>query len=146
MRTRCPYCQHMMRIGTDDLGFHMPCEKCSEPFVAADARYSSMESKVDPQKLIESLAFKDHVFCFTGTFSDMERKDIIPLVEGRGGTVSSRMTMSVHYLVFGTGGSRGFKYETFGTKYVQALKYLKKGIGNIIAVIPEEAFLDVIEV
>lgn len=92
--------------------------------------------------LQEEIIFQNHVFCITGNFENYTRKQIYDMIIIRGGIPSDKMTLNVHYLIYGSIKSPDFKYDSFGNKYMTAHEYKKNGTGNIIGIFPEDLFLD----
>jgi hypothetical protein len=66
----------------------------------------SAESEADAEELGDNL--KGKVFAITGKF-DMERKEMIALIEKRGGSVKSSITKDVQYLLCADGDSESAK-------------------------------------
>lgn len=96
-------------------------------------------------KMPESVIFKDHIFCLTGNFATITRKEIKDRIESLGGVISGTMSQRVHYLVYGGQGSQDYLYGAFGTKYATAALLLEHGRGNIKAILPEDMLIKAME-
>jgi hypothetical protein len=75
---------------------------------------------------IESLTFKDKCFCFTGTMTELERKDAEKEVKARNGLTAIRLTQEVDYLVIGSKPSPSWKFGDYGNKINDAIALRNK--------------------
>jgi stress-induced morphogen len=89
---------------------------------------------------IESLTFKDKCFCFTGTMSELERKDAEKEVKARNGLTASKLNQEVDYLVIGSKPSPSWKFGEYGNKINEAITLRNKF--NRPLIIHEVDFVD----
>ncbi len=82
-----------------------------------------------PVDNIESIEIPLSSFCFTGNFLYGTRSACERAIEQRQGSVQSRVTMDLDYLVIGTLTSREWAHTSFGRKIEQAVEYKNKGAG-----------------
>jgi len=93
----------------------------------------------------EQIIFENRIFCFTGEFENYTRDELFNLVVKYGGLPAEKMTLDVHYLIYGSVPNPHFKYGAFGNKYKTAHEMLASKIGNIIGIFPEDIFLSSLE-
>jgi len=89
--------------------------------------------------------FKNRVFCFTGKSAHFTRKELFEKVLERGGRVSKYMNSKVNYLILGEEGSPCFRLSAIGNKIEEAEQMLREEQGNIIAIYPEQIFIEALE-
>jgi NAD-dependent DNA ligase len=83
-----------------------------------------------------ALVYPDQCFVLTGKFAHGTRRACERLVQERGGTCKSGVTMHTNYLVIGTFGSRDWVHTSHGRKIETALQYRAKG--SSVAIIAEQ--------
>jgi NAD-dependent DNA ligase len=69
------------------------------------------------------IIFKGKSFCFTGQFAYGKRKECEMAIINKGGTVQSKVTMSLDYLVIGNLASEFWIETTYGRKIQMACEY-----------------------
>lgn len=99
---------------------------------------SGLSTKLPIDK-IESIEIPLSSFCFTGNFLYGTRSACERAIEQRQGSVQSRVTIDLDYLVIGTLTSREWAHTSFGRKIEQAMDYKKKGAE--IRIINEEQWV-----
>jgi hypothetical protein len=78
------------------------------------------------------VSFPDRCFTFTGSFASRTRKQLVGLVEAKGGRFSANVTQATDYLVIGAEGNPCWAYSCYGRKVEQAVEYRKKGLPLLI--------------
>lgn len=90
-----------------------------------------------------TLIFKGKLFCFTGIFVNISRKEVEAEVRKRGGIISKSACDNLNYLIVGSKPSPSWKYGSYGNKIEETCRAIKKGF--FIKVISEELFIHAIE-
>ena len=73
------------------------------------------------------LAFRDCLYCFTGTFSFGQRKHCEAEVIARGGSCGS-ITKQTDFLVIGAYATESWKHSSFGNKILRAAELRASGV------------------
>ncbi|MBE3142324.1 MAG: BRCT domain-containing protein [Planctomycetes bacterium] len=93
---------------------------------------------LDPEITIEN-----RLYCLTGVFGRSSRKEIVSLIEGKGGTHHDGVTKDTNYLVIGSDGNPCWAFSCYGRKVEKAVEMRKEGIP--IAIVNEVDFWDAIQ-
>jgi NAD-dependent DNA ligase len=83
-----------------------------------------------------SVVFPGQCFVLTGQFIFGSRREIVEVIEGRGGAVASAISGKCNYLVVGTFGSDEWLHSNYGTKIMKAVEL--KSTGKPIRIIAEK--------
>lgn len=95
-------------------------------------------SEQTENRYVQIVVIEGKSFCFTGRSPRMKREFIEIFVEGFGGIFHKGVTQGTDYLVLCDGGSKRWKYGTYGEKLLKALKLAANG--GIIRIINERDF------
>lgn len=91
---------------------------------AEDALKNAFVRYIAPSPTLE---FCNHTFCLTGNFRLGSRSEIENYIIAHGGTVTTRVTRQLNYLVVGSEGSDKYKFGDYGTKGKQAVALQERG-------------------
>lgn len=83
----------------------------------------SMTTSLPIEKIIESIEFKDKIFCLTGKFSSAygNRKAIEDILKDKGGMIKDTVSKSLDFLVIGEFGNSDWIHSSYGRKIEKAI-------------------------
>jgi len=90
------------------------------------------------------VVISNSTFCLTGEFFAGTRKSCEQAIKKFGGIATKNVTKKTDYLVIGSGASRDWITQNYGTKIEKAYHYRENGIA--IQIITEETFLNFITI
>ncbi|MGN0740562.1 MAG: BRCT domain-containing protein [Treponema sp.] len=86
------------------------------------------------------IEFKDKMFCFTGISKKYKRKDIVEIIESRGGIYKDTVSDKTDFLIIGQDSNPCWAYSCYGRKVEKAMDMRKKG--SKISIVKEIDFED----
>lgn len=89
------------------------------------------------------ITIQGKTFCFTGTSSKTNRKQISEIITSLGGFYNDNINKSIDYLIIGNNGNPCWTFSCYGRKVEQAINMRKKG--HKILIVHENDFWDTID-
>lgn len=86
------------------------------------------------------IEFKNKQFCFTGISKKYKRKDVVELIENKGGFYNDNVTEKTDFLIIGQNSNPCWAYSCYGRKVEKAMDMRKRG--SRISIVKEIDFED----